>query len=174
MSDLYFQASRTKAKPIALIFIGTDYGFRCFGKHTPTSDHIGSTHTPCIDWGPRVYRFGHFRTAASWNSENILQFLSETVMSTYNPIFLNADGYFTKIAAMETLINADLYLYQGFEYPSFAFADFLPIFYGKVQRYEYDYDRFLLFSQQEIIAEPADDPTIDLTVTYGDDYPGGT
>jgi len=171
-TDLYFKALMAEARPLMLAFVGTDYGFRCFSKHMPTEEQVGTTLENIIEWDRRVLTFGEFRQAASSDSDNILQFLTEAVMSSYTLTCDNADGYFTEIASREDFINGDLRLYQGFDYPSFAFADFLPLFYGQIQKYSYEYLTIQFEATQSILAEPATDPQIDLTVTYTNQFDG--
>lgn len=172
VSDLYFQAAMANAAPLCLAFVGTNYGLRCFGKHMPTVEQVGSTLENIIEWDARVLTFGTFRQSASQQGENILQMLVETEMSSYTLECDDADQYFTEIASREIFINGDLYLYQGFDYPSFDFADFLPLFYGKIQKYTSEVPTMTFYARQAIIAEPADDPYIDLTVTYADEFDG--
>lgn len=174
-TDRYFQARLAGAKPKCMAFLGTNYGLRCLGKEMPTPEEAGTTLPNIIERGAYVLDFGEYRQSLSENSEDVTQAISESLMDSYTLTCDNAGGYFTEIAAREILINGDLYVFQGFDWPGFTFSDYIRLFSGRIVRYNYDYTTFTCTAEQAIDTGANQQYTqqIDLTVTYGSEFGGG-
>ncbi|MCP4568139.1 MAG: hypothetical protein GY841_11230 [FCB group bacterium] len=155
-----------------MAYVGSNLGLRCFGKHYPSEAQAGTTLENIIERGDRVLNFGEYRQAVSENSEDVLQFMTETRMAAYTLQCDNADGFFTELSSREIFINGDLLLYQGFDYPDFTFSDFIPLFNGKIHKYDIDYTSIRFHATQTVIAPPADTPAVEVTITYDSQFDG--
>lgn len=164
-TDLYNQARQAGAKPILYCYIKTDFAWRCFGKEFPDEAHL-RTDIDVYDWQARVLTFGDFRVSLSSEGENVFLCLQTQEMSTYTITLDNADRYFTDLLENETLLTGEIALYQGFSFPGFTEADFIPLFTGRVSSVDLSTLTLKLTADTSIVIETPETPTIDTTTTY--------
>jgi len=169
-SETYNAARMRGDKPFILAFVFSNLGCHVVGKETPTGDHVTGTPYNIIDWSARVLSFGTFRKSLSENSNNILQTLSQTEMSSYTLTCDNADEYFTNLLAREELIGQQLLIFQG--YFDSSFADLQPLFNGIIQSVEMSTLSIQISANQAVKNTEPDDPTINTETLYSMRNPG--
>ena len=123
-TDLYNQARQAGAKPILHCYIKSNFAWRCFGKEFPAIAHL-RTDVDVFDWQARVLNFGDYRVSLASESDIVFLALQSVEMNAYTITLDNADRYFTELLEDEVLLSGGLYLFQGFAYPGFAFAEII-------------------------------------------------
>lgn len=164
-TDLYIQALKAGAKPLIHCYIKSDYAWRCFGKEYPKEAHL-RTDIDVYEWQARVLNFGDYRVSLASESENVFLALQTQEMNSYTITLDNADRYFTTLLEDEVLFSGGLYLYQGFAYPAFTFADYLPLFSGKISKVDLSTTECQLTADTIIKPAEPEDPAVDTTTTY--------
>ena len=195
-TDLYYKARIAGAKPLLLAYVGSNLAVRCFGKETPpgqgdsdlffysqvffgtdavyfgtdavyfTSNEAASLDFDVYDWQARVLTFGDYRESLTDDADNIIASYNDQEMSTYTLSCDNADSYFSELCGKEEFLGGQLLLFQGFDYPGFAFSDYIPLFSGTISDVTLTTLEYVFLADTSVKAISPDDPTITTEIVY--------